>query len=125
MRKISLFFCLATILVFNSFCQDLTQSNRFTIDEKTSLLYHQEIDSLYLVGDYSEAIDRILILLDYYSQQNDVKGQIICNNYMGDLLRATGKSKNGRKYLQHAIKLNKEVKDSILLAKTYNLFAAI
>ncbi len=125
MKKVALVIYLTTILISIGFCQELTESNRFTIDEKTSLLYHREIDSLYLVGDYNEAIERVLILLDYYSQQNDVRGQIKCNNYLGDLLRASGEGENGLEYLNYAMILNRETPDSLLLAKTYNLLAAI
>lgn len=123
MKKVALIISV-TILISTGFCQEGSGENRFSIDEETSHLFLREVDSLYLVGDYNEAIDRILILLDYYLQQDDVKGQIICNNYMGDLLRATGKTKSGKEYLLHAINLNLETKDSLLLAKTYNLLAA-
>ena len=125
MKKGNLLIFALILLVSNGFCQEPADSKRFSIDEASARQFHQKIDSLYLVGDYNEAIERTLILLDYYSQNDDVRGEIICNNYLGDLLRAFGKYQQGLKYLQIALDLNKGIHDSLLFAKTYNLLAAI
>lgn len=94
------------------------------IDEQTSLKIHQTIDSLYLVGDFSSAIEQTLILMSYYRNNGDLAGEITCNNYMGDFLRAAGSQSKSLEYLRTALALNPSPYDSVLLAKTYNYLAA-
>jgi len=100
------------------------ETNKFLIDEQTSLQIHHEIDSLYLAGDYSRAIDQTLILMAYYKEKENTGGQILCCNYMGDFLRASGSRTSSLEYLYQALALNALLHDSILLAQTYTYIGA-
>ncbi len=101
-----------------------SEISKFLIDDETSVQIHHEVDSLYLVGDYSRAIEQTLILLAYYKNRDDLRGQIVCNNYMGDFLRASGSRSGSFDYLFNALALNTQLHDSLLLAQTYNFLAA-
>ena len=100
------------------------ESGKYLIDAEKSKRIHHEIDSLYLVGDYSRAIDETLILLAYYRKHEDFRGQIVCNNYMGDFLRACGNRSGSLEYLYKALALKEQLHDSLLRAQTYNYLAA-
>lgn len=101
------------------------QSTRnILIDEPTSIRMLHEIDSLYLVGDYSRASEEAMILMAYYKRIGNKGGEILCNNYMGDFLRAAGNREGSLEFLTKAIKLNTPTFDSMLLARTYNYLAA-
>jgi len=100
------------------------ETSKFLIDQETSVQIHHEVDSLYLVGDYSRAIEQTLILLAYYKNRDDLRGQIVCNNYLGDFLRASGSHTGSLDYLVNALTLNTQLDDSLLRAQTYNYLAA-
>ncbi|MFC2101840.1 ATP-binding protein [Bacteroidota bacterium] len=112
-------------LLFLTFgCGNHQEKSKFLIDEQSSVRIHQEVDSLYLVGDYSKAIEKTLILLAYYKNEGDINGQIGCNNHLGDFLRAAGRPAGSLEYLYRALSLNPQPYDSLLLAQTYNYLAA-
>ncbi|MBE0646538.1 MAG: HAMP domain-containing histidine kinase [Bacteroidales bacterium] len=100
------------------------EASKFLIDEQTSIQILHEMDSLYMVGDYSKAIENTLILIAYYKNNGDVRGQIVCNNKMGDFLRASGSPTGSLDFLYEAMKLNAQIHDSLLLAQTFNFLAA-
>ncbi len=100
------------------------ETSKLLIDGQASMQIHHEIDSLYLIGDYSRAIEQTLILMAYYKNTDDQRGQILCNNYMGDFLRASGSYSGSLDYLYKALSLNTQPHDSLVLAQTYNYLAA-
>ncbi|MFH1937171.1 MAG: tetratricopeptide repeat protein, partial [Bacteroidota bacterium] len=112
------------LCIADSYSQKLSDSNRFQINEQTSMLFLKDIDSLYLTGDYNEAIEKVLILNQFYLDKGVVTGQILCANYMGDLLRAYADYSASLDYLHKALALNRELHDTNLLARTYNYLAA-
>ncbi|MBN1199578.1 MAG: hypothetical protein JXA23_09520, partial [Bacteroidales bacterium] len=95
------------------------------IDEPETIPIQHKLDSLYLVGDYSSAIEQTLILLNYYKNKKDLKGQIVCFNHLGDYLRASGNRTESLESLYSALALNAQLHDSLLLAQTYNYLGAI
>lgn len=113
-----------SLLMFTGVYSAPQETNKFLIDEQTSVQIHHEIDSLYLAGDYSRAIDQALILMAYYKEKEDPGGQIHCCNYMGDFLRASGSRSGSLDYLYKALALNVQPHDSLLLAQTYTYIGA-
>jgi len=100
------------------------EASRLLIDDEDVQQMQKELDSLYLAGDYSTAVDLTLILMAYYRLHEDTNGQILCNNRMGDFLRASGNPQPSLDYLYKALALNHHYGDSLLRAQTYNYLAA-
>jgi len=113
------FFCLLLVG-----CNDQPVTSKLLIDEAESIRIHHELDSLYLVGDYSSAIEQAQILLNYYENKNDRKGQVVCLNYLGDYLRSTGNREGSLESLNAAMELLPQLHDSLLLAQTCNYLGA-
>lgn len=116
-------------LVFFSFlltgCSDPQINSKLLIDEPEAIRIHHDLDSLYLAGDYSSAIEQTQILLNYYKNKKDRKGQVVCLNLLGDYLRATGNREGSLESLYAAMELNPLLHDSLLEAQTYNYLGAV
>lgn len=100
------------------------KAGKLLLNEPPSRQIRDKMDSLYLIGDYSSAIEQNLRLITYYRTNGDLAGEIACNNYMGDFLRAAGNCPVSLEYLYIALDLNEALQDSILLAQTYNHLGA-
>jgi len=93
-------------------------------DSHTPEQFYQEIDSLYLTGDYTEVLEKTFLLLRFFEESGNLSGEVNCYNILGDVMRAISDYSGSLGYLKKSLELTAQPQDSLLRVTTYCLIAA-